>query len=107
MAQWILKPNGKVIACRTCRPLKEDAINNPVEIRMQQVFDESVQAKLGDSFAHIPIDNWEDKFFKPYEDNEEPAVEIPEVDNDAFDTMLNSELQLPHGNRLQHVKVIC
>ena len=106
MAQWILKSNGKVIPCRTCRPLKEDEVNNPVEIRKRQVFDESVRAKLGDSFTPIPKDNHEDNIFEPYEDDEEPAVEIPEADNDAFDKMLNSELQLPHGNKLQHAKVL-
>ena len=106
MAQWILKSNGRVIPCRTCRPLKEDEINNPIEIRKRKLFDELVRAKLGDSFTPMTTQDVEADVFEPYEDDEEQAVEIPEADNDAFDTMLNAELELPHGNKLQHAKVM-
>jgi hypothetical protein len=106
MAQWILKSNGKVIPCRTCRPLKEDERNNPVEKRKRDLFDEAIRSKLGDSFTPMATNDELDDVFEPYEDDEEIPVQIPEADNDAFDTMLNAELQLPHGDKLQHAKVI-
>ena len=62
--------------------------------------------KLRDSFTPISTQDIEADVFEPYEDDEEPTVKIPEADNDTFGTILNAELKLPHGNKLQHAKVI-
>ena len=39
MAQWILKVNGRVVPRRSFRPLRDDEIHSPVEIKKREVFD--------------------------------------------------------------------
>ena len=42
MAQWILKANGRIIPCRTCRPLRQDEVNDPIEVVKQKSFDDAI-----------------------------------------------------------------
>ena len=90
MAQWVLKFNGQVVPRRTCRPLRTDELNNPVEIRHRKRFDEQIEGRFGSlvnphkiniKMARNP-ENIENEFqedFVPYEDGYEKQIIIPET----------------------------
>ncbi len=55
MAQWILKENGKVVPCRTLRPLTpaELSPSNEVEMEKRSLFNVTTCGVLGDSSKYL------------------------------------------------------
>ena len=131
MCQAILKQNGKVVPRRSCRPLNagELAASNEVEVRKRAEFDAAIKQKLGDSFSlptHVQpqqagdskdASNPQDETFDPFTGVEEPHIEVPEADcvdatgkpilqQSLADTLIHSEVLLPHGEDLQMAKVL-
>jgi hypothetical protein len=49
MAQWTLKANGKVVPCRSSRPLKVDEIHSLTELKKREMFDKLIEKKWGKS----------------------------------------------------------
>lgn len=131
MCQAILKQNGKVVPRRSCRSLNagELAASNEVEVRKRAEFDAAIKQKLGDSFSlptHVQpqqagdskdASNPQDETFDPFTGVEEPHIEVPEADcvdatgkpilqQSLADTLIHSEVLLPHGEDLQMAKVL-
>ena len=73
MAQWVLKPNGRVVPRRTARPLNNAELFSEVEIRKRKMFDALIEGKIGTSM--IPSKE-EIPEFKEYEDDDEIAITI-------------------------------
>ena len=134
MCQAILKQNGKVVPRRSCRPLNagELAPSNLVEAQKRAEFDAAIKQKMGDSFSPaVPVpshripesrrgisrSNPQDDTFDPYAGVEEPHIEVPEADcvdatgkpilqQSLADTLINTEVLLPHGEDLQMATVL-
>ena len=125
MCQWVLKETGHVVPRRTVKPLTEDELHSPDEERLRQVFDKIIERRFGKPVANNSIkvkglppatcaDEEEEEIWESYTDEEEPAHEVPDMDDavDArgllinqqpmYDQFLNLELQLHNG---QHAKV--
>ena len=49
MAQWVLKPNDRVVPRRTARPLNDAEFFSEVAIRKRKIFDALIEEKLGTS----------------------------------------------------------
>lgn len=123
MAQWILKPNGKVVPRRTVRPLEPDEWNSETEKRKRKIFDELIEKRWGtcwkapDDSAYDSEDS-PDQEFETYEDDDETAREMPEIDDPidvngvpinqqpAYDRLIRTELLMPQGDRMVEAKVI-
>ena len=104
MAQWILRVDGSVISRQTARPLTEEETNDHMEVSRRKAFDLSISRKLGDSITLPPEERDE---LEQYDDDEgggEPK--LPDVDEESYDLMLNSEVILPHRDRQMHAVVV-
>ena len=119
MYQRILKANGRVVPRRSLRPLTTAEIHSPIEIKKRQVFDKLIERRWGTSINPPTKPEREiDKEFDPYEDDDEPAKLVPEIedviDHDgklldqqpAYDTIINAEVQMQLGNKLVTGKVV-
>ena len=107
----------------------ELAASNEVEVRKRAEFDAAIKQKLGDSFSlptHVQpqqagdskdASNPQDETFDPFTGVEEPHIEVPEADcvdatgkpilqQSLADTLIHSEVLLPHGEDLQMAKVL-
>ena len=115
-----MKPNGKVIARQTLRPLTAIEISSESEVRKRKEWDLLAEAKWGSPFEP-PIDvkcdlDPLDEYAK--DDDDEKARVLPEffdpvdafgspIDQQpAYDTMLNTELMLPNGDSYKSAKVV-
>ena len=54
MAQWVLKANGRVVPCRSLRPLNIAELYSPVEHRKRDVFDALIERRMGTSINPPP-----------------------------------------------------
>eukprot|EP00957_Ditylum_brightwellii_P082575 6278425-Ditylum_brightwellii.AAC.1 len=70
MAQWILKANGQVVPCQTCRPLQVDELYSETLNRKRSIFDELIEKRWETSESPV-IQAYEDNDFVPYEDEDE------------------------------------
>ena len=107
MAQWVLKPNGRVIPRHTAIPLNDAELCSEVEIRKLKTFDALIEGKLGTPM--IPPKE-EIPEFKEYEDNDEIVITVPQNEDatdsngrlinqkQAYDKIINAEVQLPIGD---------
>ena len=79
---------------------------NPLESARRKAFDAAIQQKLGDSMM-IP-DKREPDEYAPYEDDDIGTYpqDVPETDENQYDLLINSEVQLPHMNRQTRAVVI-
>ena len=107
MAEWVLKPNARVVPRRTARPLNDAELCSEVEIRKRDFFDSLIEGKLGTSI--IPPKE-EIPELKEYEDDDEIVITI--LDNEdatdangrminqqpEYDKIINAEVQLPIGD---------
>jgi hypothetical protein len=83
MCQWVLRANGKVVPCRTVRPLREDEIQDAGVIKQQQIFDGLIERRWGTS---INPPKSEPSVDEDFEDFDEDAPESPTIDiEDAVD----------------------
>ena len=119
MAQWILKANGNVVPRRSVRPLTTLELATDSLKRKMTIFDGLVEKRWGTSVNTYEADA---KNFRPdfeeYEDDDEVARTIPEIDDPvdatgkaidlqpAYDKIINAELMLPHGKAMRPAKVI-
>ena len=116
MAQWILKANGRVVPRRSLRPLKNDEIHSPVEIKKREVCDELIKRRWGTPMT--PPNTQQPKAFKKYEDHEQqeqPTLEVEDIvdstgklinQQPAYDQIINAEVQLQLGEEIVNGKVI-
>ena len=113
MCQWVLKINGQIVPRRTCRPLKEEEIHSPAEVKKRQRFEEAIRSTMGDSIAP-PVDVERqrlmnepvDDVLEMYEDEEEPARVMPDADDNEYDKLISAELHLPHGDEMMNATVV-
>eukprot|EP00957_Ditylum_brightwellii_P099698 7594956-Ditylum_brightwellii.AAC.1 len=70
MAQWILKANGQVVQCQTCRPFQVDELHSETLKRKRGIFDELIKKRWGTSESPV-VQVYEDNNFVPYEDEDE------------------------------------
>ena len=119
MCQWVLKPNGKVVARRSVRPLQTAEIHSPVEIKKRKTFDELIERRWGSSITPPKANR-----NKSDPDDEEESVEedensdsMPEVEDivdstgklldqqPAYDKLINAEVLLQLGDSMMMGKV--
>ena len=120
MAQWILKANGNVVPRRTHRPLNTAELNSETEKKKREVFDALIEKRWGTALypPKPSADDSPDKEFVPYDDDDESARLMPELDDPvdadgvpinqqpAYDKLIHMELMLPQGDRLVPAKVV-
>jgi hypothetical protein len=117
MAQWILKANGRVVPRRTARPLAVAELHSEVEKKKRKVFDGLIERRWGTSIKPSAVSESSDNDFEPYEDEDEVAKVVPEVEdtvdangklldqNPAYDRLINSEVALQLGDKMSIGKV--
>ena len=119
MAQWVLRSNGTVVPRRTVRPLTLAECQSSTEIKKRHLFDQLIERRHGMTIngPKGPTNDVEDEFV-PYEDPDEPARLIPDMEDTVdsegrllnqqpmYDTLINAEVQLHVGERLAPGKVI-
>eukprot|EP00957_Ditylum_brightwellii_P143478 10930806-Ditylum_brightwellii.AAC.1 len=115
MAQWILKANVKVVPRRTYRPLHTDEIHSEQEKKKREVFDTLIETRWGSSFK--PPVNQENDAYAPYEDDEEEARYMPDIEEvvdstgksldqqPVYDKIINVEVSLQQDEQLVIGKV--
>ena len=80
MSQYVLTSKGTVVPRRTLRPLRTDEKVSEVEKRKRRIFDDLIQAKLGDAMTTPTKPPASD--YVPYADGELDPPPIHEVDED-------------------------
>jgi hypothetical protein len=128
MAQWIIKPNGNVVPCRTVRPLQVDEVHSPTEIKEREIFDELIERRWGTSINWPKVKDENENENDPnkphpedwdyYEDDDKAPRTVPNIEDivdskgklldqqPAYDRLINSEVQLQLGEELYTAKVI-
>jgi hypothetical protein len=129
MAQWILKANGNVVPRRTFRPLQDDEVHSPTEIKKREIFDKLIERRWGTSInppkvkdEHDPNDphpdDWDSDDWDYYEDDDEAPRTVPDIEDivhskgkllnqqPAYDRLINSEVQLQLGEELHTTKFV-
>ena len=112
MAQWILKANGRVVPCRSVRPLHPGELTSPREQSKRQSFDALIERRFGMSINPPQQLNDGDgnsgdfENFEPYEDDDEAIRPEPEIEDTvdatgrllnqspAYDRMINAEVRM-------------
>ena len=79
MCQWVLKVNGQVVSRRTLRPLKTDKIHSASEERKRQIFDKIIEKRWGTAIFPLKTDPGLD--FEAYEDDDEAARTVPDIED--------------------------
>ena len=74
MAQWILKANGRVVPCRSLRPLTIAGLHSPVEHKKRDVFDALIERRMGTSINPPPTP-----------EDQDPAMDDPTKEDDLND----------------------
>ena len=118
MSQWILKDNGQIVPRRTARKLMPEEMNNPVEDRKREIFDNMIREKLGDSLSPPPKP-LKDQDYVPYSDDDEAPPVDAELDTDPvdatgkpiceqpyYDKLIHAKVSLPHGGNVYNAKVV-
>ena len=113
MCHWILKSNGKVVPRRTHRPLTTAERHSNTEQRKRRLFDDLIEERWGTSInpsTNLQSESFDD--FEEYEDNHESKRIIPDIEDavdangrllnqqPAYDKLINSEVQLQHGDHI-------
>ena len=119
MCQWVLRANGNVVPRRTLRPLRVDEIHSNVEQKKRDTFDALIEGRWGTSTTppneskNPKEDPWEE-----YSYDDESPRQIPDIEDTvdatgklicqqpAYDKLINAEVHLQHGNKVQAAKVI-
>jgi hypothetical protein len=107
MSQWILRANGKVVPCRTVRPLREDEKRDAGVIKQQKLFDSLIERRWGTSINPPSSEPTEEDDLETDEDEpEKPTIDIEDsVDGKgklinqqpAWDRMLQAEIAINKG----------
>ena len=125
MCQWVLKANGRVVPRRSVRALQTSEIHSPSEIKKRQVFDELIERRHGTSI-NPPKTKDASKSAQPSEEHEyqeevdvdQTLHETPDTEDivdstgkvlnqqPLYDKLINAEILLPHGDKMQMAKVI-
>ena len=123
MAQWVLTSKGTVVPRRSCRRLTAQEMVSDVEKKKQDAFTTIITAKLGDSMAlpSPPVDKPSLEEINDYtydsresdEDEPQELVDedpvnqngVPIFENSFGDTLINAEVLLPQGEKLQKARV--
>ena len=121
MAQWIIKANGRVVPHLTAVPLTTAQHNSETEKKKRALFEKIITKRWGTSIypLSVTIDTTTDNLLDPYEDRDEPALEMPQlfdpVDVDtaqlldkqpSYDQMIHSEVALTQCDRLLNAKIL-
>jgi hypothetical protein len=117
MSRNVLKINGEVIFRVSARGLTLEEIQSPDEQKRRQGYDEAIKVNLGKGMQYhaFKLDPDFADFVTPthdcYEDNKEPAFEMPDIDNldehdiDTYDQYVGASVQLSIGDKVQTGKV--
>ena len=113
MTAKILKANGERVYRSTYRPLTEDEVHKPEDIKEREEFDAKIAIKLGPSMRESDLpEDAETPHFPIYQDDAggspTPAPDAEDVTPDtASDNYLGAEVLLPHGGQMITGKVKC
>jgi len=105
MSQWILNSRGNVLPRRSPRPLTVAEIHSEHEKSKRKIFDDLIQRRHGTSLnPPIVRDEEESDEFEEYEDDDEKARVVPDIEDtvDATGKLLN---QMPAYDRILHAEV--
>ena len=114
MTAKILKQNGQYSHCSTYRPLTQDEVMSPGEIKLREQFDVDIEAKLGLSSKEIDfvkdLVDTDTPHMPRYEDDETKGNDNTTPDRDSlkddhFDQYLNAAVLLPSGDQMLTGKV--
>ena len=104
MTGKVLKANGQIIYTSTYRPLTNDEVANPDEIKARQVFNAAVSAKLGAAMSKPDLSSddidADTPTFVPYEDDDTPSHQLPDTDEitpEVADSYVGAHVNLPIG----------
>ena len=113
MAQWVLKANGRIVPRRSVRALHPAEETSSSEQSKRQAFDALIKRRYGNSINPPPHPISENsETFDPYEDDQEPARPIPEIEDavdfngklldqaPVYDRLINAEVQLQLDERM-------
>jgi hypothetical protein len=104
MCQWILRANGKVVPCRTVRPLREDEKRDAGVVQKQKLFDGMINGRWGTSINPPKLESLIDDDFEEAADEEDP--ENPTIDiEDAVDGKGRLINQQPAWDRIEQAEI--
>ena len=107
MCAKFIKANGQYAHRSTYRPLSEDELKDPNEIRKRKEFMESLTDKLGPACKPEDFDiegDLELGNYDLYAEDDTPEYAIPDRDDlpfNHYDVYLNAEVKLPNGDSEQ------
>eukprot|EP00957_Ditylum_brightwellii_P022926 1730199-Ditylum_brightwellii.AAC.1 len=78
MVQLVLKTNGRVVPCQTCRILHEDERNNPALKQKIDIFDDLIEKRW--ELSENPATDPDERDFVPYQDEEEEPREMNDIE---------------------------
>ena len=117
MAQWILKSNGNIVPCRSVRALTPKEKRSETEKQKQTIFTDLISKHWGDASQPPPFTDKQDSTMPTPDEDNEQVTSIPDFDDpvDAngqaidlqppYDTLIHTELMLPHNRIQQCTKV--
>ena len=111
MAQWILNTNGNIVHQQSHPPTKTEEVHSEQEQMKRKIFDELIVRIWGKpinlpSIEGIEVSDTRENQFKEYEDEDEEARNIPDIEDMvyaegsllnhmlAYDRILNYEVSL-------------
>ncbi len=95
----------------TYQGLTQDEWDDPAENAMRVKFDKQIAIALGPEAKPEDFDfdlDLQEEFEDHYEDDNQPAEEVPDRDNlpdDHYDQYLGAEFLLPRGDKMLTVRV--
>jgi hypothetical protein len=118
MSRKILKANGQGLYRTSIISFILDEIQSPNEIAERLKFDTSVEEKLGKVMLEADFKDDPDfadfvtPTFEPYEDDEVPAPNMPDIDDvdnyhyvDTYDQYVGAQVRVPIGGEIRSGKV--
>ena len=109
----ILKANGEQVHRSTYRPLTQNEINNPEEIKERKEFDDHIKELFGPGFDYTDFEGDEDietPVYQPYADDtdgEEPRVpDEDDVTPEYGDIYIGAQVLLPFEDKVLTGKVV-
>jgi hypothetical protein len=119
MMRKILKQNGNVTYRSSVRPLTQDEIQSPAEMKEREEFDIAVEKKFGpamnkDDFQDDPdYADFVTPTYDCYEDDEVSPSKMLDIDDikedhdvDTYDQYVGARVRVPTGDEIRSGKVV-
>ena len=112
MASWVLDSNSQEKVWMSVFAVSHDDLNNNEIRHKMKTFQDELDGKLKSWADLLPPDetsNFKGHRFKCYEDEENPAQEMPQADyfgHEIYDKYISARLMLPQGDSMAKATVI-